>query len=120
MATNKKEELIQNIKKWIDIDSNIKQYNEKIKLSREEKIKITNNILENISENSPNLTRIQLPDGELKLFTKKEYSSLTFGFLEKCLSEIIKDESQVTYIIEYIKNKREVSNEMDIRRLYNK
>ena len=28
--------------------------------------------------------------------------------------------SQVTYIIEYIKNKREVSNEMDIRRLYNK
>lgn len=117
---NKKEELIKNVKRWVDLDTQIKNTNDKIKLFREEKIKITNNILSNISENSPKLTRIQLPDGELQFYTKKDYSPLTFKFLEKCLSEIISDESQTAYIIEYVKNKRQITNGIDIKRIYGK
>jgi hypothetical protein len=119
-SQNKKDELIQNIKRWVELDSQIKQTNDKIKYFREEKTKLTSNILTNISENSPKLTRVQLADGELKFYTKKEYSPLTFGFLEKCLKEIITDQSQVSYIIEYVKNKREVTNDIDIKRLYSK
>lgn len=117
---SKKEELIQNIKKWVELDTEIKKSNDKLKFIREEKSKLTTDILSIVNENSSKLSRVQLPDGELKFFTKKEYSPLTFGFLEKCLSEIITDQSQVSYIIEYVKNKREIKSDIDIKRIYNK
>jgi hypothetical protein len=48
----------------------------------------------------------------------KETQPLTFKYLETCLREIIKNEEQVTKIVEYIKNKRDVSYSPEIKRLY--
>lgn len=51
---------------------------------------------------------------------KKEYSPLTYTYVEKCLGELINDKKQVEYIIQYIKNNREITNTYDIRRNYDK
>ena len=46
----------------------------------------------------------------------KMSSQLTFKFLEKCLHDIISDEKQVENIINYIKNKREITETKSIKK----
>lgn len=119
IMNTQREQFVENVKKWVYIDSQIKQLNEKIKKLREFKNDITPNICNYISENN-NSNTIEISDGELKIFDKKEYEPLTFLFLEKRLSEIITNEEQVDYIIQYLKDNREVKNTTDIKRTFNK
>jgi hypothetical protein len=51
---------------------------------------------------------------------KREYTSLSYGFLEKCLHNIIPDKKQVEFIMGYIKEQREVKTSPEIKRTYNK
>ena len=51
---------------------------------------------------------------------KKDYSSITFGYIERCLDELISDKNQVEYIIKYLKDNREVNVSNEIKRTYKK
>ena len=62
-------------------------------------------------------TKIEISDGELKLYEKKEYSPLTFAYIQSCLANIINDESHVEFIIQYLKDHREIKTQTDIRRI---
>jgi nitrogen regulatory protein PII len=105
-----------NIQQWVSVDNQIKQLNDKMKELKEKKQALTNNINSYVETN--NISTIQISDGQLKFAKIKETQPLTFKYLEKCLHEIIKNEEQVEKIIEYIKNKREVNYNTDIKRLY--
>ena len=61
-----------------------------------------------------------ITDGELRIYEKKDYSPITFGYIEKCLAEIIPDKSQVDFIIDHLKEKREITISKEIRRTSNK
>ena len=65
-------------------------------------------------------TKIEISDGELKMYEKKEYSPLTFSYVEESLAKILADKSQVDYIIQYLKSNREIKSSPDIRRTYKK
>ena len=54
----------------------------------------------------------------LRYVEKKEYSPLTFGFLEKHLGKIMTDPNQVEYVIQYLKEQREVKTTNDLKRSY--
>jgi septal ring factor EnvC (AmiA/AmiB activator) len=108
-----------NIQKWVSIDNQIKQLNDKVKQLKEEKNTLTENINNYVVSNNISNSTIQISDGQLRFVKTKETQPLTFKYLEKCLHEIIKNEEQVTKILEYIKNKREVSYNSEIKRLYN-
>jgi hypothetical protein len=120
VCSNTREEFIENIKKWVVADSQLKIVNEKTKKLREYKNNLTDSITKYIEDKNIKTTKIQISDGELRFYNKKEYSPLTFTYIEKCLAEIIPEQSHVEYIIEYLKENRETTNEMDIRRVYNK
>ena len=57
-----------------------------------------------------------IPNGELSLQEKKEYSSLSFGFIEECLDEMIPDKEKVDTILDYLKDHREIKIVKEIRR----
>ena len=59
---------------------------------------------------------IKTNEGLLKMTQSKMSSQLTFKFLEKCLHDIISDEKQVENIINYIKNKREITETKSIKK----
>jgi hypothetical protein len=120
VSLNTREEFIDNIKKWVVADTQLKIVNEKTKKLREYKNNLTDNITKYIEDKNIKTTKIQISDGELRFYNKKEYSPLSFTYIEKCLAEIIPEQSHVEYIIEYLKEHRETTNEMDIRRVYNK
>ena len=62
------------------------------------------------------LKRYRFCKGELiKLIDLDKYS-----FLEKYLADIIPDEKNVEYIIEYLKSKRETKKTPDLKRIFKK
>ena len=62
--------------------------------------------------------KIGIHDGELKMHEKKEYSPLSFTFLEEHLGKIVHDSNQLHSILEYLKEQREVKMSSEIKRTY--
>lgn len=116
LKKDEKEFLVENVKKWVVLDTQIKMANEKIKSMREMKMNLTHQICNFYEENNMKNKKIGISDGELQIFEKKEYSPLTFGYIEKVLKEVIKNEEHVDHIIELLKKNREIKTNSDIRR----
>jgi hypothetical protein len=115
-----KPELIEKIKNWVVMDSKLKIVNEKTKQLREMKSQLNHQICDYMNNHNLAQNKITISDGELQLHAKKEYSSITFGYIERCLAELIKDKTQVEFIIQYLKDNREVTTSSDIKRTYKK
>jgi hypothetical protein len=110
------EQFTKNIKSWVQIDTQLKLINEHIKPLREKKSSLIKDIAEYVQNNQLQKKRIEITDGSLGFYEKKEYSALTYGYIEKCLGEIISDKKNVEYIITYLREHREVKKGFDIRR----
>lgn len=118
LTTLSKDSFIENIQKWVTIDNQIKIVNEKMKKARELKQQLLENINEYVKQNQIETTKIEISDGELRFFEKKEYQPISFGYIQTCLEKIISDKKQVDYIINYLKENREVKISKEIRRNY--
>lgn len=117
--TTSRKVLIENIQKWALLDSQLKQITEKTKEYRELKSTLTQSICTYLQENNMQSTKIDTSNGHIKLYEKKDYSPLTFGYIEDCLGKIIPDNSHVEFIIQYLKEHREIKTSSDLRRTYN-
>ena len=120
IIVNPKQDFIENVQKWVILDKQLKIIHEKTKDMRETKQHLTEEICTYIKNKNMTNTKIEISDGELKMYDKKEYSPLTFTYLEESLGKIITDKSQVEYIIQYLKSNREIKSSVDIRRTYKK
>jgi alpha-acetolactate decarboxylase len=93
----------------------------KQKKMRETKHAVSERICNYINENNLK-NKIKINDGErnaeIRMYDKKEYSPLTFGYIEKCLNKIIHDEEQVNYVIDFLKENREITSSHDIRKVH--
>jgi hypothetical protein len=115
---NTKQQFIENVKNWVIMDSQMKIINEKTKKIRESKHELSDSICEYMKESNLLDNKIGITDGELRIYEKKEYSPLSYTYIEKCLAEIIHDKKQLDYIIQYLKQKREITTSLDIKRTY--
>jgi len=118
ICINPKTQFVENVKKWAILDSQLKIINEKTKKMRDMRNELSENISQYMSDN--NHTKLKLSEGELRLYEKKEYSPLTFGYIEKTLSKIINDKEQLDYVVQYLRENREITTSNDIRRTSNK
>lgn len=110
-----RDELVLNVKRWVMIDKQLKTITEKTRELRELKMKSSRKICDYMNVN-PNLKNsIGITGGELCLYQKKEYSPLTFGYIETCLGELIPNKEQVDFLIKYLKDKREIVTVDDVR-----
>ncbi len=107
------------IQKWVAIDNELKEASEKVGALRDERNDLRDSILDYVEKNQLKNATVKLGDGRLRFVETNVSSSLTYKHLEKCLSEIIKNETQVAQIIDYVKKNREVKTVSDIKRFYN-
>jgi len=115
-----KTEFIEKVKKWVVMDSQLKIVNEKTKQLREMKSQLNQQICDFMNNQNLAQNKITISDGELRLHEKKEYSTITFGYIQRCLADLIKDDTQVEFIIKYLKDNREITISSDIKRTYKK
>ena len=119
VIVSSKQQLIDDVQKWVLLEGKLKEVNEKVKGMRDIKNQLTRNITGYMKSNNIK-SNIEISDGELRFYEKKEYSALTYSYIEKCLKDIIADEKQVEYIIKYLKENREQTTSTEIKRFYNK
>lgn len=108
------------IKEWVQIDNQIKQYNSHVKTLRQQKNNLSNNIIAHAVENNMSHSTIKITDGSLKFQNVKVTSPLTFKFITECLSDCIEDKEQVKILVDYIKKKRDVKYVPEMKRSYTK
>jgi hypothetical protein len=113
-----RETLTNKIKRWVQLDTQLKVINERTKLMRDERGQLSGEICMDLNSAGISKQKIMLPDGDLKVYEKKDYSPLTFGFLEQHLGTIMSDPQQVSYVIDYLKQKREIKCSNDLKRTY--
>jgi hypothetical protein len=111
-----KREFIENIKKWVMLDNQTKLINDKMKYIRESKQRLNAEICTYMTSSMLLDSKIGISNGEIGVYDKKEYSSLTYDYIERKLSEIILDAEQVSYIIQYLKDNREITIVQEVRR----
>jgi hypothetical protein len=112
---SQKEQFIENIKKWSMIDSKLKTINDHTKKLREMKSELNNSITTYMIENNLTDKKFNLQTGEIRLVDKKEYSTLSFSYIELCLDNIISDKSQTDFIMNYLREQREVNIVQELR-----
>jgi hypothetical protein len=120
LSLTPKNQFIEDIKKWALLDSQLKIVNEKTRKMRDMKHDMSEKISKYMMENNLKEKKIKLSDGELRLYEKKEYSPLTFGYIEKTLANIINDKEQIEYVINYLKENRQINISSEIKRTYDK
>ena len=104
------------IQQWVQIDNQLKQINEKTKDLREKRNSLEKDITTYVSSNNLSNATVQINDGKLKFANTKVPEPLTFKYLEKSLSNIIRNEAQVKQIMEHIKNNREIKIVPEMKR----
>lgn len=117
---SEREQFVENVKKWVAIDTQLKTINERTKQIRDMKNNLQTNIHAYMENNNLLDKKIGVSDGELRFVERKEQTALSFGYIERCLQEIMPEKSHVDYIIQYLKDKRETSVVSEIRRTYSK
>ena len=104
------------IQQWVSIDNQLRIVNDKAKELRESKNALCKNITAYVEQQNLSNATVQISDGKLKFVETKIAAPLTYRHLEKCLAEIIKNESQVRQIVDYLKQKREIKIVPEIKR----
>ena len=107
------------IQKWIELDNKLKKINSEIKTTREMKNDLEASIMDVVNNKKLLNTSIATMDGRLRFIETKTSNPLSLTFIEKCLHEIIPNSSQVQHILKYIKDKREIKINPEIKRYYN-
>ena len=113
---SKKMSFEENIKQWVLLDNQLKILNEKAKEIREKRSSVNENIQSIVQKNNLLNKSVQISDGNLKFVNTRVPAPLTYKYLETSLGEIIKNETQVKQIINYLKENREIKLVSEIKR----
>ena len=110
----------QQVTQWLQLDNEIKEYNEKLKVVREKRQQLEENLTKYASSNNLSNNTIQVNGAKLKFTEMRVAEPLTFRYLERTLSEVIKNPAQAKLILDHIKQNREIKTVPEIRRFSNK
>jgi|TARA_B100001093_G_scaffold510863_1_gene577566 hypothetical protein len=107
-----------NIKKWVVLDNKHKNLNNEIKLLRDEKNNITQNLVNEFERKSVKFPTINISDGKLSLINTKIGNVISYNFLLECFNDFFKDEVQANELLDFIKSRRTYNNVSNIKRIY--
>ena len=78
------------------------------------KQKLHEAILQYMEESESNILPVSATQ-QLKRVQRTEHSTLSFHYLEECLLEILTEEEQVEYVLDYIRENRETKTVYDLK-----
>lgn len=105
-----------NIKEWVKIDDLINQYNNKIKILKDEKQR-NEATIQRILNEKETIPTIKISDGFLKLTKQTVAQPLSFKYIESCLSNKY-PKNDIDNIIAHIKENRTSKENIVLKRFY--
>jgi hypothetical protein len=109
-----------NVRQWTILDTKIRLANTQLREMRTARDNLSKSVCDHMKQTGIDKRKIEIADSKIEVSEKKEYSSLTMGYLEKCLSAIIQEHESVKHILQYIKDKREIKKSVELKRTFNK
>ena len=109
-----------NVRQWTILDTKIRLANTQLREMRTARDNLSKSVCDHMKQTGIDKRKIEIADSKIEVSEKKEYSSLTMGYLEKCLSAIIQEQESVKHILQYIKDKREIKKSIELKRTFNK
>jgi len=106
------------VQQWVQLDNQLKVYQEKIKEWREKRNALEKEIIQHASLHK--LENVPIEGGKLKITSVNVQEPITLKYLERTLSDIIRDETQSKQIFELIKQKRAVRAVPELKRFTTK
>ena len=89
----------QDMRKWAILDNKIRASNNELKELRSQKAEVGSSICEFMKTKGLENKKVDTGDSIISFYEKNEYPALTFGYIEKCLGEIISDKDKIAIII---------------------
>ena len=112
------QEFERDLRKWAVLDNKIRASNQELKDMRNQKTALGSTICEFMKTKGLENKKVDTGDSIISFYEKNEYPALTFGYIEKCLGEIISDKDKIAIIIKHLKDKREIKKSNDLRRRF--
>jgi hypothetical protein len=100
------------IKDWIAIDQELHKLTTQIHDLRARRSELDKEIISYYADSNTKI--IKYGDVKIKQVATNISESLTFKYLEKCLSNMVKNETQVKQMMEYIKRNRNIKQVVHI------
>ena len=109
----------ENVQKWVQVDNQIKIYNDRIRLLREHKSELTESLFKQADDNEYGNAIIQITDGKLKFANTKVQAPLSFKYVEEVLTNTVASPEARDEIIKRLKDNREIKYTHEIKRFTN-
>lgn len=110
----------QQIVSWVRYDNKLKEYNEKCKLIRQEKDKLSESILNSIDltkdKKSLPIYQISELNASITPSKTKSYEGYTNKYLSECFAEYFKSEEEAQKLLTFMKKKRKVEEKCVLKR----
>jgi len=114
--------LEQRIQRWVQLDNELKQLNERTRELRESRNAMESSILTHVAEHNLSHATVRIKDGTLKFaFNVRQPPALTLSFLNEALAECCPPQ-QAAAIMQHVRAKRDAAAKLvpEIRRNANK
>ncbi len=110
-----REEFVDAIRQWVILDKQMQVVNEKSREIRGKRTAMGDRLCEFMEDQNIADKPIKVKnEGEIHCIERKKYSPLTFSYIEERLAEIIEDDDQVDYIMNYLRERREISIHLEL------
>ena len=112
-----KEQLVNNIKEWINYDNEIKKLKKEVKIRKEKQKKLTDDIVKVMK--AKEIDCFDLNDGKLIYSQSKTKQTINKQHIMNCLEKYFKengDENMITDLTNFILENREIKVKETIRR----
>ena len=110
--------LQEQVKSWVTMDNNIRDMTDRIRSIKDDKSDVQGQITDYIKDHSMENSIIRTSDSDIRFTVTRTAAPLTFRHLHTCLTELIGDEEKVQRMISYIKEKRVIKQNMDMKRTF--
>jgi len=112
-------EFVTNVKKYVQVDNELKEYRKLIKKLSEEKKNNEEYILDYLQ--TINVQEVGIEDGMLQRYTKKSFAPLKEEFIHKALTIAIGgDSNKAQMLTEHIIKSRPITEKVILKRIKNK
>jgi seryl-tRNA synthetase len=107
--------LSQLVQQYLQLDEELHEIQNQQKELREKRTQVQTRIIEYMKDNDLEHRTLKTGNTQLSIISRKQYSAISFSYLDKMLRKIIPDTSQIPSILQYLKENREVKVVSEIR-----
>jgi hypothetical protein len=103
-----------NIKTLLRLDDEIRVLQDQLKGLKKQKHDVQDQIMVTMVQRKWDKLTVDIGKFEMSMAEKKHYSSMSFSYLEKTLSQLIPEKTQLEYVLKHLKDNRNVKTTHEI------